>query len=115
MCGSFDFVFLNSHWILDYMNTPQAFSIKSQQYLAIMAIGVVPALLAVNLRCMNDGLSNPKPAMRITFLGLLLNIPLNYILFSVSLDYRKWGGRLWRSDSDRELDHVLVVIPLQLH
>lgn len=72
-------VFLNSHWILDYMNTPQAFSTKSQQYLAIMAIGVVPALLGINLRCMNDGLSNPKPAMRIMFFGLLLNIPLNYI------------------------------------
>lgn len=72
-------VFLNSHLILDLMKTPEAFSIKSQQYLSIMAIGVIPALLAVNLRCMNDGLSNPKPAMLITFFGLLLNIPLNYI------------------------------------
>ncbi len=72
-------VFLNSHLILDYMQTPEAFSLKSQQYLAIMAIGVLPALLAVNLRCMNDGLSNPRPAMLITFFGLLINIPLNYI------------------------------------
>lgn len=72
-------VFLNSHWILDYMNTPAVFAQKSQDYLAIMAIGIVPALLTVNLRCMNDGLANPKPAMRITFIGLLCNIPLNYI------------------------------------
>ena len=61
------------------MHTPESFSSKSQQYLMIMAIGIVPALLAINLRCMNDGLSNPKPAMIITFFGLLLNIPLNYI------------------------------------
>ncbi|QHB18184.1 MATE family efflux transporter [Mannheimia pernigra] len=72
-------IFLNSHVILDLMKTPAEFSVKSQQYLVLMAIGVVPALLAVSLRCMNDGLSNPKPAMRITFFGLLLNIPLNYI------------------------------------
>lgn len=72
-------IFCNSHLILDYMHTPESFSSKSQQYLMIMAIGIVPALLAINLRCMNDGLSNPKPAMIITFFGLLLNIPLNYI------------------------------------
>lgn len=72
-------IFLNSHLILDLMKTPAEFSVKSQQYLVLMAIGVVPALLSVTLRCMNDGLSNPKPAMRITFFGLLLNIPLNYI------------------------------------
>lgn len=72
-------IFLNSHWILDFMQTPAEFSLKSQQYLAIMAIGIIPALLAINLRCMNDGLSNPKPAMLITFFGLLINIPLNYI------------------------------------
>ena len=73
------FIFLNIHLILDYMQTPASFSLKSQQYLAIMSLGVIPALLAINLRCMNDGLSNPKPAMIITFIGLLLNIPLNYI------------------------------------
>ena len=72
-------IFCNSHLILDYMHTPKSFSSKSQQYLMIMAIGIVPALLAINLRCMNDGLSNPKPAMIITFFGLLLNIPHNYI------------------------------------
>lgn len=68
-----------SHWILDFMETPASFSHKSQDYLAVMAFGLVPALLSVNLRCMNDGLSNPKPAMRITVFGLLLNIPLNYV------------------------------------
>lgn len=72
-------VLLNSGLILNFMQTPADFSQKAQQYLAVLAIGVIPALLAVNLRCMNDGLANPKPAMRITFIGLLLNIPLNYI------------------------------------
>ncbi|KMK51458.1 multidrug transporter [[Actinobacillus] muris] len=73
------FIYLNSHLILDFMQTPAAFSQKSQDYLFALSFGVIPALLAVNLRCMNDGLSNPKPAMLITFFGLLLNIPLNYL------------------------------------
>ncbi|MDP8161864.1 MATE family efflux transporter [Pasteurella skyensis] len=72
-------IFTNSHWILDFMEAPAEFSLKSQQYLTIMAIGIIPALLMVNLRCLNDGLSTTKPAMFITFIGLLLNIVLNYI------------------------------------
>ncbi|QLB20442.1 MATE family efflux transporter [Vespertiliibacter pulmonis] len=72
-------VCLNSHIFLDFMNAPKDFSGKAQQYLAVLCIGVIPALLSVNLRCLNDGLANPKPAMMITFFALLLNIPLNYI------------------------------------
>lgn len=72
-------MFLNSHLILNFMGTPADFAGKTEQYLAVVSIGVIPALLSVNLRCMNDGLSNPKPAMLITLFGLFLNIPLNYI------------------------------------
>ncbi|MDD6909901.1 MATE family efflux transporter [Actinobacillus minor] len=85
-------IFLNSNLILDYMQTPASFSLKSQQYLAIMSLGVIPALLAINLRCMNDGLSNPTPAMRITFFGLLLNIPLNYIFIFGKLGMPEMGA-----------------------
>ncbi|MDD0823584.1 MATE family efflux transporter [Mannheimia sp. AT1] len=85
-------IFLNSHLILDLMETPAEFSIKSQQYLAIMAIGLIPALLGINLRCMNDGLSNPKPAMQITFFGLLINIPLNYIFIFGKLGLPEMGA-----------------------
>ena len=72
-------IYLNSNLILEFMQTPAEFSGKTAQYLMALSVGLVPALLSVNLRCMNDGLSNPKPAMIITFIGLLLNIPLNYI------------------------------------
>lgn len=85
-------IFLNSHLILDFMEAPEAFALKSAQYLAIMSLGVIPALLAVNLRCMNDGLSNPKPAMRITFIGLLINIPLNYIFIFGKLGFPALGA-----------------------
>ncbi|MBR0572833.1 MULTISPECIES: MATE family efflux transporter [Pasteurellaceae] len=85
-------IFTHSHWILDFMETPPDFSIKSQHYLTIMAIGVIPALLMVNLRCLNDGLSTTKPAMFITFIGLLVNIILNYILIFGKFGFPEMGA-----------------------
>ena len=79
LCTPLLFIFWNSGLILNAMDTPAAFSQKAQDYLIAVSFGIVPALLSINLRCLNDGLSNPKPAMIITFIGLLLNIPLNYI------------------------------------
>lgn len=79
LCVPLIVIYLSSGLILDFMNTPESFSQKTQDYLAVLCFGIVPALLAVNLRCMNDGLSNPKPAMIITFIGLILNIVLNYV------------------------------------
>ncbi|MDH2997959.1 MATE family efflux transporter [Pasteurellaceae bacterium LFhippo2] len=79
LCTPLILVLLNSGLILDAMQTPAEFSQKAQDYLLAIVFGIVPALLAINLRAFNDGLSNPKPAMVITFIGLLFNIPLNYI------------------------------------
>lgn len=72
-------VLLNSHLIIEFMGMPQKLGLIAIDYLKVIALGVVPTLLLVNLRCLNDGLSNTKPAMKISFFGLLLNIPLNYI------------------------------------
>lgn len=72
-------IYLSGGWILNFMQTPPAFADKAQDYLVALCFGLIPALLSINLRCLNDGLSNPRPAMLITFVGLLLNIPLNYI------------------------------------
>ncbi|MDY2795918.1 MATE family efflux transporter [[Pasteurella] aerogenes] len=55
-------------------------------YLHAMLWGLPGYLLMVNYRCLNDGIAKTKPAMVITFLGLLLNIPLNYIFI-----YGKFG------------------------
>lgn len=86
------FVCLNSHIFLDFMRAPAEFAGKSEQYLAILSIGLLPALLSINLRCLNDGLSNPKPAMMITFFALLLNIPLNYIFIFGKLGLPAMGA-----------------------
>jgi len=43
--------------------------------------------LLINFRCLNDGIAKTKPAMVITFMGLMLNIPLNYMFI-----YGKFGA-----------------------
>ena len=48
-------------------------------YLHAMLFGLPAYLLMINFRCLNDGIAKTKPAMVITFIGLVLNIPLNYI------------------------------------
>ncbi|MDY4279491.1 MAG: MATE family efflux transporter [[Pasteurella] mairii] len=55
-------------------------------YLHAMLWGLPGYLLMINYRCLNDGIAKTKPAMIIAFLGLLLNIPLNY-----SFIYGKFG------------------------
>ena len=51
----------------------------ARDYLHAMLWGLPAYLMLINFRCLNDGIAKTKPAMVITFLGLLLNIPLNYI------------------------------------
>lgn len=74
------------------MDTPDAFAGKAADYMAMLCIGLLPALIGVNLRCFNDGLSNPRPAMLITFFGLLINIPLNYIFMFGKLGLPAMGA-----------------------
>jgi len=46
----------------------------------------------INFRCLNDGIAKTKPAMVITFLGLMLNIPLNYIFIYGKLGMPAFGA-----------------------
>ncbi|WP_133543456.1 MATE family efflux transporter [Mesocricetibacter intestinalis] len=61
-------------------------------YLHAMLWGLPAYLLMVNFRCLNDGLGKTKPAMLITFFGLLLNIPLNYIFIYGKLGMPAFGA-----------------------
>ena len=56
------------------------------RYLRAMLFGLPAYLLMINFRCLSDGIAKTKPAMIITSFGLMLNIPLNYILI-----YGKFG------------------------
>lgn len=76
-----------SYIIIDYMHTPANLAQITNRYLKIMLLGMPGYLLYINFRGLNDGLAKTKPAMVIAFLGLSLNIPLNYIFI-----YGKFGA-----------------------
>ena len=71
---------------LQYMQMESKMSDLARDYLHAMLWGLPAYLMLINFRCLNDGIAKTKPAMVITFLGLLLNIPLNYIFI-----YGKFG------------------------
>lgn len=71
---------------LQYMQMESKMSDLARDYLHAMLWGLPAYLMLINFRCLNDGIAKTKPAMVITFLGLLINIPLNYIFI-----YGKFG------------------------
>ncbi|OOF43849.1 MATE family efflux transporter [Rodentibacter trehalosifermentans] len=68
-----------SDFVLQFMQMESHMAQISRDYLHAMLWGLPAYLLLVNFRCLNDGIAKTKPAMVITFIGLMLNIPLNYI------------------------------------
>ncbi|TNH03692.1 MATE family efflux transporter [Testudinibacter sp. TR-2022] len=82
----------NSYVIVDFMGMEPRLATISSQYLQAMAFGIVPYLLMINFRGLNDGLAKTKPAMVIGFIGLLLNIPLNYIFIYGKLGLPAFGA-----------------------
>lgn len=77
---------------LQYMQMAPQMAQIAQDYLHAMLWGLPAYLLLVNFRCLNDGIAKTKPAMVITFIGLMLNIPLNYIFIYGKLGLPAFGA-----------------------
>ncbi|SDG25549.1 multidrug resistance protein, MATE family [Pseudomonas benzenivorans] len=61
-------------------------------YLRAVACGFPAVALYHVLRCFSDGLGHTRPSMVLGILGLLLNIPLNYIFIYGKLGLPAMGG-----------------------
>ncbi|MGK2960028.1 MAG: MATE family efflux transporter [Candidatus Malihini olakiniferum] len=61
-------------------------------YLHVMLLGVPGYLFYQVLRCQCEGLSKTKPGMVIGFIGVLVNIPLNYIFIYGKFGMPELGG-----------------------
>lgn len=61
-------------------------------YLHVMLLGVPGYLFYQVLRCQCEGLSKTKPGMVISFIGVLINIPLNYIFIYGKFGMPELGG-----------------------
>ncbi|MDH2926879.1 MATE family efflux transporter [Lonepinella koalarum] len=86
VCIPLGLLIYHSDLIIYAMQMEERLATITIGYLHAMLFGLPAYLLLINFRCLNDGVAKTKPAMVITFIGLLLNIPLNYIFI-----YGKFG------------------------
>lgn len=85
-------VLLQTDSILTLMDVEAAMAHKTVGYIQAVIFAVPAFLLFQTLRSLTDGLSLTKPAMVIGFIGLLLNIPLNWMFVYGKLGAPALGG-----------------------
>lgn len=61
-------------------------------YLQAIAVGLPALGISLALRCFSDGLGHTRPSMVFAVLGLLLNIPANYVFIYGKLGLPAMGG-----------------------
>jgi multidrug resistance protein, MATE family len=82
----------NAEGILQLMDIDPNLIIPSMGYLRAVACGFPAVALFHVLRCFSDGIGHTRPTMVLGLLGLLLNIPLNYIFIYGKLGLPAMGG-----------------------
>lgn len=86
------FILYNSRAIFDFMSvTPEVASLGAS-YLKAIAWGLPAIAVFQVLRCMCEGLNHARPILLISLAGLLLNIPLNYVLIYGEFGFPKLGA-----------------------
>lgn len=84
-------IFGLSHFLED-LGVEARLADLTARYLRAVIWGGVPFLLFVGLRCGAEGMGLMRPAMLAGFLGLLANIPCNYVLIFGKLGFPALGG-----------------------
>ncbi|ERH47171.1 multidrug transporter MatE [Ectopseudomonas chengduensis] len=90
--GSAAALLWNAEFILRTMNVDPALITPAMGYLRAVACGFPAVALYHVLRCFSDGLGHTRPAMVLGIIGLLLNIPANYIFIYGKFGLPAMGG-----------------------
>jgi multidrug resistance protein, MATE family len=85
-------VLFQTNWFLDSMNVEPLMAEKTVHYMYAMMFAVPAHLLFQACRSFTDGMSLTKPAMVIGFLGLVANVPLNWIFVYGKFGAPQMGG-----------------------
>lgn len=85
-------VLFQTQGILNLMDVEPLMAAKTNGYMHAVMYAVPAFLLFQTLRSFTDGMSLTKPAMVIGFIGLLLNIPLNWMFVYGKLGAPALGG-----------------------
>lgn len=83
---------MNTAPLLTWLEVEPAVANKAQDYLTAIAWGVPAICFYQVLACYCEGRSYTKPAMLFSFMALLLNIPVNYVLIYGKLGFPELGG-----------------------
>ncbi|AGH81308.1 MATE efflux family protein [Psychromonas sp. CNPT3] len=86
LCVPIALILYNAGWLVDQMQIEDSLKSITTRYLYAVIPAIPAFLLFQALRNYVEGLSLTKPAMVISFIGLLANIPLNWIFV-----YGKFG------------------------
>jgi MATE family multidrug resistance protein len=78
--------------ILSFMSVDEALFPKTIGYAQAVSFGIIPVYIFLALRYFNEGLANTKPAMWISFIGLMFNIGGNYVLMYGKLGFPAMGA-----------------------
>lgn len=82
----------NAEWVLQAMQVEPSLIEPSMGYLRAVAWGFPPVALYHVLRCYSDGLGHTRPSMVLGLIGLLINIPANYIFIYGKFGLPAMGG-----------------------
>ncbi len=83
---------LSAEPLLEWMKVEPSLISPSLGYLQGIAFGFPGVAFYYVLRCYSDGLGRTRPSMAIGLAGLLLNIPLNYVLIYGHFGLPAMGG-----------------------
>ncbi|WP_114416515.1 MATE family efflux transporter [Marinospirillum perlucidum] len=85
-------VMSNSLWVFNFMQVDPEVARLAAAYLKALAWGLPALAFFQVLRCLCEGLNHARPILIISFLGLLLNIPANYLLIYGKAGFPQLGA-----------------------
>lgn len=92
VCFVTTIVLCNARPLLIMMKTSPGTAAITMHFIYGLALGMPAIGFYQVLRCLNDGVSRPRPSMVICIIGLLINIPINYIFVFGKLGLPAMGG-----------------------
>lgn len=85
-------ILFNATWVLNQMDLEPELQQLSIGYIHAVLWGAPAFILFVAVRSFTEGLSWTKPSMMIGFLGLIINVPANYIFINGHFGAPAMGG-----------------------
>ena len=111
------FTIRNADLLMIWLNVDQDIQILAAKYLDAISWGVMPIALFVVLRAYSEGMAYALPMTVISIIGLLINIPANYIFIYGKFGLPAMGGEGcgWATSLVMTLMCLLMVLYVLVH